>query len=45
VAPRFGLVGYPDIVFIGADGTVLGTARGAISASSLRGWLARLGAP
>jgi cytochrome c biogenesis protein CcmG/thiol:disulfide interchange protein DsbE len=45
VAPRFGLEGYPDIVFVGADGTIVGTARGAISASSLRGWLARLGAP
>lgn len=44
VAPRFGLNGYPDTVFIGADGDVVGTVRGSISASTLRGWMGRLAA-
>ena len=44
VAPRFGLDGYPDTVFIGADGDVVGIVRGAVSAATLRGWLQRLAA-
>ncbi len=43
VAPRFGLDGYPDTVFIDGQGDIAGTVRGPISASTLRSWLARLG--
>jgi len=43
VAPRFGLDGYPDTVFIDRQGDIAGTVRGPISASTLRSWLARLG--
>ncbi|HYA69178.1 MAG TPA: TlpA disulfide reductase family protein [Acidimicrobiales bacterium] len=44
VAPQFGLDGYPDTVFIDAHGDIAGTVHGSISASTLRGWLVRLGA-
>ena len=42
VAPRFGLDGYPDTVFVDAKGDVAGIVRGPISASTLQGWLTRL---
>jgi len=42
VAPRFGLYGYPDTVFVDAGGDVAGVVRGPISAATLRQWLGRL---
>jgi len=42
VAPRFGLQGYPDTVFIDAKGDIAGIVRGPISESTLRGWVTRL---
>jgi thiol-disulfide isomerase/thioredoxin len=42
VAPRFGLQGYPDTVFIDARGNVAGMVRGPISQATLESWLSRL---
>jgi thiol-disulfide isomerase/thioredoxin len=42
VAPRFGLVGYPDTVFIDRRGEIAGIVRGPISEATLRQWMARL---
>jgi len=42
VAPRFGLDGYPDTVFVDAAGDVAGIVRGPITAATLQGWLTRL---
>jgi cytochrome c biogenesis protein CcmG/thiol:disulfide interchange protein DsbE len=44
VAPRFGLVGYPDTVFIDGKGEIAGIVRGPISEPTLRQWLQRLAA-
>ena len=42
VAPRFGLEGYPDTVFVDRAGNVAGIVRGPISAVTLQRWLTRL---
>jgi thiol-disulfide isomerase/thioredoxin len=45
VALRFHLVGLPTAVFIGADGRVVYSRTGQLSATSLNHWLDRLVAP
>jgi cytochrome c biogenesis protein CcmG/thiol:disulfide interchange protein DsbE len=42
LAPRFGLDGYPDTVFINASGTVAGVVRGPVTRAELVNWLDRL---
>ena len=42
VAPRYGLVGYPDTVFVDATGRIAGTVQGPVSRPVLEDWLARL---
>jgi thiol-disulfide isomerase/thioredoxin len=42
VAPRYGLVGYPDTVFVDATGHIAGTVQGPVSRPVLEDWLARL---
>jgi AhpC/TSA family len=42
VAPRFGLYGYPDTVFVDAHGDVAGVVRGPITKATLVAWLHRL---
>jgi len=42
VAPRFGLVGYPDTVFVDRAGDVVGTVQGPVSRSTLQAWVRRL---
>ena len=42
VAPRYGLTGYPDTVFVDAAGDVVHVVRGPVSASTLRTWAARV---
>ena len=42
IAPRFGLDGYPDTVFVDARGDVAGIVHGPISQATLQAWLTRL---
>ena len=42
LAPRLGLVGYPDTVFIDASGTVAGVVHGPVTRAVLQSWVARL---
>ena len=42
VAPRYGLVGYPDTVFIDAGNHVVGTVQGPVTRAELTDWVARL---
>jgi thiol-disulfide isomerase/thioredoxin len=42
LAPRFGLIGYPDTVFIGASGAVEGVVRGPVTRAELLSWMNRL---
>ena len=42
LAPRFGLIGYPDTVFIGASGAIEGVVRGPVSRGDLISWVNRL---
>ena len=42
LAPRFGLIGYPDTVFISASGGVEGVVRGPVTRSELVSWVNRL---
>ena len=42
VAPRYGLVGYPDTVFIDAGNHIVGTVQGPVTRAELTDWVARL---
>jgi hypothetical protein len=42
VAPRYGLVGYPDTVFVDATGHIAGVVQGPVTRAVLQGWIARL---
>jgi thiol-disulfide isomerase/thioredoxin len=43
VAPRYGLVGYPDTVLVDDTGTIAATVRGPISRSTLDRWVGSSG--
>ena len=45
LAPRFGLDGYPDTVFVNASGQVAHVVRGPVSRAVLEQWVSRLAAP
>jgi len=42
LAPRFGLDGYPDTVFVDAAGDVVHVVHGPVSRATLEQWVARL---
>ena len=42
VPPRYGLTGYPDTVFIDAQGDVAHVVQGPVSGATLRAWVARV---
>ena len=42
LAPRFGLDGYPDTVFVSASGDVAHVVHGPVSRATLEQWVARL---
>jgi cytochrome c biogenesis protein CcmG, thiol:disulfide interchange protein DsbE len=44
LAPRFGLDGYPDTVFVDASGDVAYVVHGPVSRATLERWVARLAA-
>lgn len=45
VAPRYGLDGYPDTVFVDAAGDVVHTVRGPVTAAVLQEWAQRIALP
>ena len=45
VAPNYGLVGYPDTVFMDAGNHIVGTVQGPVTRAELTDWVARLARP